>query len=144
MTVDKFPLVKSSVTERVLAGAGILAASAGAFVVGYFNPVTAGFFPVCPLFAATGLSCPGCGLTRGFHALFHGDFLDALQFNALLPVYALVFTYLFVSMLSIAARGRGLSFNIFRPNLIWSFLVIAIVFGVVRNFPLYPFTLLAP
>ena len=134
----------SSTTERALAGAGILAISAGAFVVGYFNPVSAGFFPVCPLFAATGLSCPGCGLTRGFHTLFHGDVLGALHFNALLPVYVLVFVYLFVSMISIAARGRGLSFNIFRPNLIWSFLVIAVVFGVVRNFPLYPFTLLAP
>ncbi|MDQ6786420.1 MAG: DUF2752 domain-containing protein [Acidobacteriota bacterium] len=134
----------SSTTERVLAGAGILAAAAGAFVVVYFNPVTAGFFPVCPLHALTGLNCPGCGLTRGFHALFHGDVLGALHFNALLPVYLLIFVYLFVSMLSVAARGRGLSFNIFRPNLIWSFLIIALVFGVVRNFPVYPFTLLAP
>jgi hypothetical protein len=134
----------ASTFERVLAVAGSLATATGAFVVGYFNPVSAGFFPVCPLFAATGLNCPGCGLTRGFHALFHGDVLGALHFNALLPVYGIVFVYLFVSMLSIAARGRGISFNIFRPNLIWGFLVIAIVFGVVRNFPLYPFTLLAP
>ncbi len=144
MTDDKFLFIKSSVIERILAGAGILAAAAGAFVVVYFNPVTAGFFPVCPLHALTGLNCPGCGLTRGFHALFHGDVLGALHFNALLPVYLLIFVYLFVSMLSVAARGRGLSFNIFRPNLIWSFLIIALVFGVVRNFPVYPFTLLAP
>ncbi len=144
MTDGKYSSLKSSVIERSLAGAGILAISTGAFVVGYFNPVSAGFFPVCPLFAVTGLSCPGCGLTRGFHALFHGDVLGALHFNALLPVYFLIFVYLFVAMISIAARGRGLSFNIFRPNLIWSFLVIALVFGVVRNFPHYPFTLLAP
>jgi len=134
----------ASTLVRISALAGISAITGGAFIVGYFNPVTAGFFPVCPLFAATGLNCPGCGLTRGFHALFHGDVLGALHFNALLPVYIVIFVYLFVSMISIAARGRGLSFNIFRPNLVWSFLVIAIVFGVVRNFPLYPFTLLAP
>ncbi len=134
----------SSTTERILAGAGIFAAAAGAFAVGYFNPVTAGFFPVCPLFSTTGLNCPGCGLTRGFHALFHGDVLGALHFNALLPIYVLIFVYLLVSMFSIAVRGRVLSFNIFRPNLIWSFLIVALVFGVVRNFPLYPFTLLAP
>jgi hypothetical protein len=134
----------SSTIERILAGAGTLAVTAGAFAVGYFNPVTAGFFPVCPLHALTGLNCPGCGLTRGFHALFHGDVLGALHFNALLPVYLLVFAYLFVSMFLIAVKGRGLSFNIFRPGFIWSFLIIAMVFGVVRNIPVYPLTLLAP
>ncbi len=135
---------KSSSVERVLAGAGILAATAGAFVVAYLNPVTAGFFPVCPLYQLTGLNCPGCGLTRGFHALFHGDVSGALHFNALLPIYILVFGYLFVSLALIAIRGRSLSLNIFRPNWIWSFFVIALVFGIVRNFPFHPFTLLAP
>lgn len=136
--------IKSSSIERVLAGAGILTAAAGAALVARFNPTTAGFFPVCPLFQLTGLSCPGCGLTRGFHALFNGDVLSALHFNALLPVYLFVFVYLLASMFSIAARGRGISLNIFRPNWIWSFLLVAVVFGVVRNFPVYPFTLLAP
>jgi hypothetical protein len=139
------PLEKhfSSTTERVLAGAGTFAAVCGAFVVGYFNPVTAGFFPVCPLHALTGLNCPGCGLTRGFHAVFRGDISGALHLNALLPVYLFIFAYLFAAMFSIAVRGRGLSFNIFRPGFIWSFFIIAIVFGVVRNIPVYPFTLFA-
>lgn len=134
----------SSTAERVLAGAGILAAIAGALVVGYFNPITAGFFPVCPLHALTGLNCPGCGLTRGFHALFRGDIAGAFHFNALLPVYLFIFAYLFVLLFSIAARGRVLPFNIFRPVWIWSFFIIAMFFGVVRNIPLYPFTVLAP
>ncbi len=144
MSGENISSIKSSVTERVLAGAGILIVTTGAFVVGYFNPVTAGFFPVCPLHALTGLNCPGCGLTRGFHALFHGDVLSALHFNALLPVYLFVFVYLFVSLVLVAVRGRGLSFNIFRPNLLYGFFIIALIFGVVRNFPVYPFTLLAP
>jgi hypothetical protein len=136
---------KLASSTRVFAGAGAAAAIAGAFVVGRFNPVSAGFFPACPLHALTGFNCPGCGLTRGFHALFSsGDVLAALHFNALLPVYLFVFAYFFVALLSIAARGRAPAFNIFRPNLIWSFLIISVVFGVVRNFPVYPFTLLAP
>ena len=106
---------KSSNIERVLATAGVLAATTSAFVIGYFNPTTAGFFPVCPLYAMTGIACPGCGLTRGFHALFHGDILAALHFNALLPVYAFIFGYIFLSMFLVAARGRGLSFNVFSP-----------------------------
>ncbi|HXG85063.1 MAG TPA: DUF2752 domain-containing protein [Pyrinomonadaceae bacterium] len=144
MNGEKTVSIKSSSIERVLAGFGIAAAAAGAFVVSRFNPATAGFFPVCPLYQLTGLSCPGCGLTRGFHALFGGDILGALHFNALLPVYFFVFAYLLASMFSVAVRGRGISLNIFRPNWIWSFLIIALVFGVARNFPAYPFTLLVP
>ncbi len=134
---------KSSHTERVLAVAGISAASAGIFVITYFNPTTAGFFPVCPLHATTGLNCPGCGMTRGFHALFHGDVFGALHFNALLPVFLFVGIYLFISLGLIAVRGRGLAFNIFKPYLLWGFLFALIVFGIVRNLPFYPFSLLA-
>jgi len=135
---------ESSKLERIFAGAGILAVGAGAFVVAYFNPTTAGFFPVCPLYSLTGIHCPGCGLTRGFHALFHGDFLTALHFNALLPVYALVFGFMFVSMVLVAVRGRGLSWKIFPPSAMYGLLVLAAAFFVLRNLPFYPFTLLAP
>ncbi len=136
--------VKSSTIERILASAGILTVGAGAFVVGYFNPTTAGFFPVCPLHAMTGLNCPGCGLTRGFHALFHGDVLSALHFNAMLPIYAFVLVYLFASMVLVAARGRGLSWKVFPPWAMYGFVVFAAAFFVLRNLPFYPFTLLAP
>ncbi len=143
MNGEKTVSIKSSTVERVLAGAGILTTAAGAFVVGHFNPATAGFFPVCPLYAVTGLNCPGCGLTRGFHALFHGDVWGALHFNALLPVYLFVFIYLLASMFSVAVRGRGLTLTIFRPTFNWSSLAIAVVFGVARNYKVYPFKLLA-
>ncbi len=137
-------VVKFSIPERILSAAGILAVSCGVFYVWFFNPTTQGFFPVCPLYKLTGLACPGCGLTRGFHALFHGDILTALGFNAMLPVYAALFGYLFLAMILIAARGRGISFNFFHPAIIWGFLGVSFVFAVLRNLPLYPFTLLYP
>lgn len=136
--------ISASTVERILAVAGIAAIGAGAFIVGYFNPTTAGFFPVCPLYYLTGIHCPGCGLTRGFHALFHGDVLTALHFNALLPAYALVFGFMLVSMILVAVRGRGLSWRIVPPSAMYGFLILAAVFFVLRNLPFYPFTLLAP
>jgi hypothetical protein len=146
MTQDEKPEDKNSAStiERILAGVGILAVGAGAFVVAYFNPTTAGFFPVCPLYSLTGINCPGCGLTRGFHALFHGDVLTALHFNALLPIYAFIIGFMFVSMFLIVVRGRGLSWRIFPPSAMYGFLVLSLVFFVFRNLPFYPFTLLAP
>lgn len=134
----------SSPTERILATAVLLGGGAAAFAVGWFNPVTAGFFPQCPLYQTTGLACPGCGLTRGFHALFHGDVLTALDYNALLPFYVLFLAYLGASLASVVVRGRGFSFKLFQPKVAYSFLVISLVFAVVRNLPLYPFSILYP
>ena len=134
---------QASVTERIFAGGGVAVFAAAVFAGTYFDPVTAGFFPQCPLHAMTGLNCPGCGLTRGFHALFHGDVLTALHFNALLPVYALIFGYLLTAMVLIAIRGRGLSFKIFPAYALWIFLAVSVIFGIVRNLPFYPFNLLA-
>ena len=135
---------QSSTLERIFAGTGVLIIGAGASLIAYFNPTTAGFFPVCPLFKLTGILCPGCGLTRGFHALFHGDVLTALHFNALLPVFAFLIGFLLVSLVLIVVRGRGLSWKIFPPASLYGFLILAAAFFVLRNLPFYPFTLLAP
>ena len=142
---NAFPeTIKSSAVEKILAGGGVLALAAGASLVAYFNPTTAGFFPVCPLYSLTGIHCPGCGLTRGFHALFHGDVLTALRCNALLPVFAFLFAFIFTSLILTVVRGRGLSWRIFPPAAMYGFLILAAAFFVLRNLPFYPFTLLAP
>jgi hypothetical protein len=139
--MDQF---KSSIAERVTAGTFVAGAAVGSVVVAYFNPVTAGFFPVCPLYRLTGLACPGCGLTRGFHALFHGDLLGALDYNALIPLYALFFGYLTISLALTTIRGVGLSWKFVRPWMAYSFLIVSFSFAVLRNLPYYPFNWLAP
>lgn len=141
--MEKSLTVKSSTVERVLAATGILMITTGAFIVGRFNPATTGFFPVCPFHWLTGLNCPGCGLTRSFHALFHGDVSTALHFNALLPAYILLFLYLLILLGLILIRGRGLWFRAFSPGAIYGFLFLTLAFAVIRNLPFYPFNLLA-
>ncbi len=138
-----FEFRKSSTLERIFAGAAIAVGVAAVSVVAYFNPVTAEFFPQCPLNQMTGLNCPGCGLTRGFHALFHGDILGALHFNLLIPAYIFIFGYLGLTLVSIVFRGRGLSSKAFNPKYIYGFLIFSLIFGVVRNLPFFPFNLLA-
>ncbi len=136
--------IKSSTAERGFALATVAGMSGIALAVGYFNPSTAGFFPVCPLYALTGLACPGCGMTRGLHALLHGDVLGALDYNLLLPGILFFFGYLFVSLFLTAVRGRGLNFKIFTPLVIWGFFGFALVFTILRNLPFYPFNILYP
>ena len=47
--------------------------------------VGAGGWP-CPIRAATGLPCPGCGLGRACAALLHGQWAEALRIHAFAPV----------------------------------------------------------
>jgi len=130
--------------SRLLAVGAVAAMVGGAGLVTYFDPSAEHFFPVCPLYALTGFACPGCGLTRGFHALFHGDILTALHFNALTPIWTVIFGFTFISLVLFAARGRGLSLNKISANWLWVFLGLLMVFGVLRNLPIYPFSLLFP
>ncbi|REJ79120.1 MAG: DUF2752 domain-containing protein [Acidobacteria bacterium] len=130
--------------ERVLAASGLAAIGAGSFLVWFFDPGKASFFPGCPLLNVTGFACPGCGLTRGFHELFHGDFVAALDFNALVPVWALLFAFLAVLFASIAVRGRGFKLNFVNTASISMFLGISAVFGILRNIPSEPFSVLFP
>ena len=144
MTSEQLVLDNPSNSVRLSAIAGIGAIVFGAGFVWYFDPTSAGFFPVCPLYRFTGFACPGCGLTRGFHALMHGDVLTALDFNAVIPLYLLIFGYLFVSLISLAIRGRGVVALDRNLYLLWAIIGVLITFGILRNLPFYPFTILFP
>ncbi len=133
-----------SVALRSLAGLGAVAMVGGAFAVWYFDPTKASFFPACPLYSMTGYACSGCGMTRGFHALLHGDIVTALDYNAMIPFALPFFGYIFFSLVSFALRGRGLLMGNWNLVLLWSTLGLLLVFGVIRNLPFYPFTILFP
>jgi hypothetical protein len=109
-----------------------------------FDPTMTHFLPVCPLYALTGFACPGCGLTRAFHALFHGNVLTALDFNALVPLWTLIFGYFFVSLTLTAIRGKGLQWKWVSPGMLVGLLILMLAFGVIRNLPYYPFNILFP
>ena len=41
----------------------------------------------CPILSATGIPCPGCGLTRATLELVRGDFVGSFQTHAFAPVF---------------------------------------------------------
>lgn len=57
------------------------------------NPATSKYLPRCVFLVITGYKCPGCGSQRVIHSLLHGNFIDALRYNAFfvaaIPVIAL-------------------------------------------------------
>lgn len=42
---------------------------------------------VCPVRAATGIPCPGCGLTTASVQLLHGDFIGSIHTHAFAPIF---------------------------------------------------------
>lgn len=131
-------------TERLAAAAGAAALAFGAAAVWYFDPSKETFFPVCPLYRLTGFACPGCGMTRAFHAFFSGDLVAAFDYNALFPIFVLLISFFFVSLSLYAARGRGLRVELLRPKALWAIFILLLLFGVLRNLPFYPFSILFP
>ncbi|ACY22655.1 hypothetical protein Gbro_3461 [Gordonia bronchialis DSM 43247] len=72
-----------------LAGAAVVAGvgTTAIAIACIWSPAGASSGPeVCPFRLATGLPCPGCGLTRSWVSLMHGDVSAAFSFNAFGPL----------------------------------------------------------
>lgn len=116
----------------------LVVASAALGVLFSFNPAASGLFPPCPFRALTGLLCPGCGTTRGFHQLLQGDLLTAIRLNPLMVLSLPFMIYAFFSQGVETLAGKRLPTVFLRPSWIWLLLGVIVLYGVVRNTPLYP------
>ncbi len=120
-------------THLLLLATGVSAAAAGAVLLYFSPPGRSWYLPRCPLYALTGFYCSGCGTTRSLYALLHGRFAEAATQNMLLyPALFLAVLLLFKPHL---ALNRALCISV--PAVI-------LAYGILRNLPWYPFTLLAP
>ena len=134
---------KASTFERAFALASAVGAISALVAIRQINPSGSNILPVCPFHAITGLNCPGCGATRGIHALLNGDILTALHFNAMLIIFVPLMIYGIVALAMFGLRGRGLPVPRFAAQGVWVFLILMLAFGIIRNLPFYPFSLMA-
>lgn len=123
----------------VLAGAAVYTAAV--------DPSTAGaHFPGCLFRATTGLWCPGCGLTRGVHALLRGDVGEALAMNVFTPLAVVLIAGAWWGWLR-RAWDRPPSRWVAGRLPVWTSTaggVALATYGVARNLPWAPFRALAP
>lgn len=123
----------------------ILAALAvGTVMLRLFDPATAGFFPPCPVHYLTGWYCPGCGSLRAIHQLLHGEVRAAWAFNPLTILLLPFLLYGLASEARLALSRKPLPQPFLRAGWIRGLCGVILLFGIVRNFPGYPFELLAP
>jgi hypothetical protein len=116
----------------------VFAAVAGAAILYFFDPTRHSFYPVCQFHLLTGLYCPGCGGTRAAYQLLHGNILLALHDNALFVVSLPLLAARGIWYLNQKRHGRPVRFFI-PPVALWTFLVVALVFLVLRNLPAFSF-----
>lgn len=123
-----------------VAALGCMAMAAGYTLL--TNPTTSepDALPNCLLKLTTGLDCPGCGGTRAFWYVLHGD-LGAAARHHLLFVFVLPFLlYLYVAWAVQHMFNRRLPRLELTPKVLGSVLVAWVVFSVARNLPFAPFT----
>ena len=100
----------------------------------------------CFTYTYMGIYCPGCGDTRALHALLHGHILQAFDYNLLFPFIVVILGWYYLV---------GLTTLFFRKRVMWIpekmpaavpivFMIVVVLFMVLRNIPSWPFTILAP
>ena len=118
-------------------------ACAGALYLYFMGP---GNIPlICVFHEVTGLYCPGCGAGRACYSILHGQFLEAFCYNPLMTVLLpLIGLYIAARALDwMITGGNHIDKKISTKVLMWVLIGI-FIYGVLRNIPVFPFTLLAP
>ena len=102
--------------------------------------------PPCLFYVTTGLYCVGCGSGRAFLALLHGELYAAIRYQPLMTRLLPVLAYYCLKVYIAFVFDRDvLPFPKVKNNFFGIFIVLLIVaYWVLRNIPVFPFTLLAP
>ena len=120
------------------AGAGALLAGALGYVALVDPHTTGSVYPQCPFKWLTGWNCPFCGGLRMTHDLLHGDLMAAINDN----VFLLVCLVVGVPLVALWGRHRRKQGVPLMPMpAVWTMLLVAAAWTVVRNLPGFPLLL---
>lgn len=106
------------------------------------NPTDAGAasVPTCLVKLTTGLDCPGCGGTRAFYYLLHGNIPQAVRYHAVAVFAAPFLLWLYVGYAVKKIWGKQIPMPKLSSGTVSAFIAVWAVFMVVRNIPIAPFT----
>lgn len=110
----------------------------GLLLVGIYyliDPSSSYLMPKCPFHLLTGYDCPACGVQRAFHYCLHGDWGTAIRYN-----YFLILSILYFIAVAITTFVHNREIDVIKkyvqhPTTIMIFLVLTIIWWIVRNIP---------
>ena len=92
-----------------------------------------GFSIPCVFHEITGFYCPGCGVTRMLFSLLKLDFYQAFRYNPLL--FILLILFLMCKIIELVKKRK----IVFSEKVYYVIIVILLIYGVVRNIPIFGF-----
>ena len=136
------PILKKSLKLRILTGVGVPICALLLIFACIFLKNT----PPCLFYATIGLYCPGCGAGRYLLALLRGDLYAAFRYQPLLFIsFPFLVYYVLKVYISFVFGKDILPFPKVRNR--WFGITVAVIivgYWILRNIPVYPFTLLTP
>ncbi|MFC3877535.1 DUF2752 domain-containing protein [Winogradskyella maritima] len=109
----------------------------------FIDPSDTALFPKCPFLSMTNLYCPGCGSQRAVHDILQGNILEGFRHNYLFLLLGLVLGYQFYIFLK-SRKGQPTENLLRQSKVTRGILILVILFWILRNIPVFPFTELAP
>ena len=98
-----------------------------------FPPEQYSLYPQCPVHHYFNILCPGCGTTRALAALLHGDFAEALRFNALTTLLSPIALIYGAAVYRRILVRKPLRWPQPSPAAIYATLTLAAIFTIARN-----------
>ena len=130
---------------KIFFRAGLLIFIAGLAALFFFiDPNKNALFPRCPFNALTGLYCPGCGSQRAIHDLLHFNFAGVAGNNFLFLPAVIAVAYHYARPFLNKKFGWNLFNLIYWKHAPWIILSLILLFWLLRNLPVHPFSFLAP
>lgn len=127
--------MKGEGLKRFSAVAAVLAVPFALWALATNPPSGGGLYPPCIFNVSTGLHCPGCGGTRSLHLLLNGDFVGALQQNALLIAALPLMVWYLAALAVYALKGTWIGPKLNGARLTGIVAILVISFGIARNLP---------
>lgn len=90
-------------------------------------------FPPCGLKSFFHLYCPGCGGTHALEELLQLHPIQSFLYNPLVLYMAGCLLYYYVKFAVMLIKQHGNAFFTIRLSFLWGFLILMIVFCVIRN-----------
>lgn len=93
----------------------------------------------CAIKATTGLSCPGCGMTRLVISLAHGEIYQAFRYNPFFFVTLPMLFILYIQQTYLYVKEQRLSSWL--DNTLLAYAVLEVAFGIIRNIGIFSWLL---
>jgi type IV secretory pathway VirB2 component (pilin) len=124
---------KASLIKKVLIIAGAIITLVVPFFIWQHDANVESAQSLCPFKMATGLPCPGCGITKSFISIYQGDWLKSLSYHLFGPLaFVLSFIVILVLSIEIFSGKKYFRWLVYNKKLAWGLAIVLMIYHFTR------------